>query len=129
MWTYYGGADFTSKEEENAFLVSVPRASFNHWDIQSQAGGVALEQGKEYLLSFDASSTNSSTVRIFFNRNEGWSWPECWKTDVSLTPELTHYEFRFVMESYTEFDWQFCLNFGKCTGDFVFKNATLTRVK
>ena len=129
MWTYYGGAAFTSKEEENAFLVSVPRASFNHWDIQSQAGGVALEQGKEYLLSFDASSTNSSTVRIFFNRNEGWSWPECWKTDVSLTPELQHYEFRFVMESYTEYDWQFCLNFGKCTGDFVFKNATLTRVK
>lgn len=128
MWTYYGSADYSSEEEGNAFLVSVQNSSQNHWDSQSQAGEVILEQGHEYLLSFDASSTDSATVRIFFNRNEGWSWPECWKTDVSLSPTLTHYEFRFVMESKTEFDWQFCLNFGKCTGDFVFKNATLTRV-
>ena len=125
-WSYYGDATYMAIPEENAFRVTVPQPSQNHWDMQSQAGGVMLIQGSEYVLSFDASSSDSSTVRIFFNRSDGWSWPECWKTDVSLTPEMKHYEFRFVMESQTQFDWQFCLNFGKCTGDFVFKDVSLT---
>ena len=129
VWTYYGAADYTAEEEENTFLVTVPNPSQNHWDMQSQSGNVTLEFGREYLLSFDASSTDSSTVTIFFNRSDGWFWPECWKTDVSLSPELSHYEFRFVMGSDTEDDWRFCLNFGKCTGDFVFKNVSLTIVQ
>ena len=127
-WRYYGDATFFADASDNSFHVSVPRYYENRWDIQSQAGDITLEQGCEYRLTFDASSSTSSEIRIFFNRHDGWGWPECWRADVTLNPELSSYELRFIMEAQTEDDWQFCLNFGKCTGDFVFKNVSLTRV-
>lgn len=127
-WRYYGDATFFADASDNSFHVSVPHYYENRWDIQSQAGDITLEQGCEYRLTFDASSSTSSEIRIFFNRHDGWGWPECWRADVTLTPELSSYELRFIMEAQTEDDWQFCLNFGKCTGDFVFKNVSLTRV-
>ena len=128
-WGYYGDALFRADTTDNSFHVSVPRFYENRWDIQSQAGDLTLERGREYLLSFDASCSTSSEMRIFFNRQEGWSWPQCWETDVVLSQDLKHYEFRFVMEADSHDDWQLCLNFGRCTGYFEFKNVSLTQVK
>jgi len=128
-WGYYGDAIFRADADNNSFHVSVPRVYQNTWDIQSQAGGLTLEKGHEYLLSFDASSSASAEMEIFFNRQEGWNWPQCWATHVVLSQDMKHYEFRFVMESDSHDDWQLCLNFGKCTGYFEFRNVSLTQIK
>lgn len=128
-WTYYGEATFRSGSEDNSFHVSVPQAHGHSWEIQSQAGEVEIVQGGEYCLTFEASSEDSATPKLLFNHPDGWNWPECWVTEVSLTPELTSYEFRFVMNDNTADDWQLCINFGKCTGDLVFQNVSFTRVR
>ncbi len=128
-WTYYGEATFRSDSADNSFHITVPQAHGHSWEIQAQAGEVEIEQGGEYCLTFEASSTDSATPKLLFNHPDGWNWPECWVTEVSLTPELTSYEFRFVMKDKTADDWQLCFNLGKCTGDLVFKNVSFTRIK
>ena len=129
MWTYYGDADFTAEEEENAFYVTVPEKLSNSWKIQAYTGDIELIHGGEYCLTFEASSSDSSTPKLMFALQEGWSEPQAWVSEIPLTPELTKYEYRFVMNESIEEGWKFCLNVGKCTGDLVFKNVSLVRVK
>lgn len=128
MWNYYGDADFTT-EEENALYVTVPEALGNSWRIQAYTGDIELIQGCEYCLTFEASSSDSSTPKLMFALQEGWSEPQAWVSEIPLTPELTSYEYRFVMNESIEYGWKFCLNVGKCTGDLVFKNVSLTRIQ
>ncbi|MBQ8800109.1 MAG: CotH kinase family protein [Lachnospiraceae bacterium] len=127
-WNYYGDAEFFADVSDNSFHVTVPRQCTNVWDIQSQSAKLTLEEGCDYRLTFEASSTNSSSIKLFFNRFDGWGYPNCWVADASLTPELKQYTFEFTMDSYTEHDWKLCLNFGHGTGDFVFKNVSLNRM-
>ena len=109
--------------------VSVPQATGNSWRIQAVAGDIELIPGGEYCLTFEASSTDSSKPKLLFALQEGWSEPQAWFTEVPLTPELTKYEYRFVMNESIEEGWKFCLNVGKCTGNLVFKNVSLTRIQ
>lgn len=128
-WTYSGEATFHADSTDNSFHVSVPQATGNSWRIQTVAGDIELIQGCEYRLTFEASSTDSSKPKLLFGLQEGWSEPQAWVAEVPLTPELKSYEFRFVMNERIEDGWKFCLNLGKCTGDLVFKNVSLTRIK
>ncbi|MBQ8548586.1 MAG: CotH kinase family protein, partial [Lachnospiraceae bacterium] len=128
-WTYYGEATFRVDSTDNSFHASVPQAHGHSWEIQAQAGEIELIPGCEYRLTFDASSTDSSKPKLLFGLQEGWSEPQAWVSEVPLTPELKSYEFRFVMTERIEDGWKFCLNLGKCTGDLVFKNVSLVRIK
>ena len=128
-WTYSGEATFRADSADNSFHVSVPEATGNSWKIQAVAGDIELVRGGEYCLTFEASSTDSSKPKLMFALQEGWSEPQAWVAEVPLTPELKSYEFRFVMNEREEDGWKLCLNGGKCTGDLVFKNASLTRIR
>ena len=129
-WTYYGDdATFRIDSTDNSFHASVPEKLSNSWKRQALAGDIELVQGGEYCLTFEASSTDSSTPKLMFALQEGWSEPQAWVSEIPLTPELTGYEYRFVMNESIEEGWKFCLNLGKCTGDLVFKNVSLTRIQ
>lgn len=128
-WSYYGSADIYTDPEDNSFHVDAPAFCWNVWDIQSQANDVFLEKGCTYRLTFDASCTVPSNFDIGFNRHDGWGgYPTCWWTNTTLSPELTTYEFEFTMDNDTYDDWRLCFNFGHGKGDFVIKNAVLTKM-
>lgn len=128
-WTYSGEATFRADSADNSLHVSVPEATGNSWKIQAVAGDIELVRGGEYCLTFEASSTDSSKPKLMFALQEGWSEPQAWVAEVPLTPESKSYEFRFVMNEKEEDGWKFCLNVGKCTGDLVIKNVSLTRIR
>lgn len=128
-WTYNGDATFRADSTDNSFHVSVPQATENSWRVQALAGDIELIPGGEYRLTFDASSSDSAKPKLLFALQEGWSEPQAWVAEIPLTPDLKSYEFRFVMKEWISEGWKFCLNVGKCTGDLVFKNVSLTRVR
>ncbi|MBR6537699.1 MAG: CotH kinase family protein [Lachnospiraceae bacterium] len=129
-WTYYGDdATFRIDSTDNSFHASVPEKLSHSWKRQALAGDIELVQGGEYCLTFEASSTDSSTPKLLFGLEEGWSEPQAWVSEIPLTPELTSYEYRFVMNEFIEEGWKFCINLGKCTGDLIFKNVSLTRIR
>ena len=57
------------------------------------------------------------------------NWPNCFWDSISLTTELTHYEIYFAMDHETHPDWKIYFNFGSGTGEYVIKNATLTKIE
>ena len=128
VWTYSGEATFHADSTDNSLHVSVPQATGNSWRIQAVAGNIELIPSGEYCLTFEASSTDSSKPKLLFALQEGWSEPQAWVAEVPLTPELKKYEYCFEMNESIEEGWKFCLNVGKCTGDLVFKNVSLTRI-
>lgn len=128
QWTYYGPATFYANPADNSFSVNVPNSTVQIWDIQSQACDLTLEKGSLYRLSFDASCSVTSSFDVGFNRYDGFGYPSCWWNNITLSPELTNYEFYIDINEETFPDWRLCFNFGHGKGDFVIKNATLTRV-
>ena len=128
-WSYYGEADFSADDSDNSFRVYVPQLTVNAWDIQSQSKKLTLEKGCEYKLSFDASNSEGSKMELGGNRRDGDDWPNCFWDSKELTTELTHYETYFIMEHDTQSDWKIYFNFGCGTGDYIIKNATLTKVE
>lgn len=128
-WSYYGNADFRADASDNSFRVSVPQVTKNSWDIQSQSRELTLETGCEYKLTFDASGSESSKLELGGNRRDGDNWPNCFWDSITLTTELTHYEIYFAMDHETHPDWKIYFNFGSGTGDYIIKNATLTKIE
>jgi len=128
-WSYYGDADFRADASDNSFHVNVPQKTVNSWDIQSQSKKLTLEKGCEYKLSFDASNSEGSQLDLGGNRRDGDSWPNCFWDSKDLTTELEHYETYFIMDHDTHPDWKIYFSFGCGTGDYVIKNATLTKVE
>lgn len=126
-WDYYGPADIYADPDQNAFYVNNPELCWNVWDIQSQVSDLYLEDGGLYRLTFEASCTETSDFALGFNRSDGVGWPTCWWHNMTLTPELTTYEFDFTVDGETNDDWRLCFNYGYGKGDFVIKNAVLTK--
>lgn len=127
-WNYYGPASVYADPQEHSLQVNVPEKTQDIWGIQSQAKILTLEKGCEYKLTFEASSTSSASLDIGINRYDGSGYPSCWWTNTTLSDEMRYYEFYFTMESNTHSDWQLCFNYGHGTGDFIIKNASLTKV-
>lgn len=128
-WSYYGDAAFNADTSDNSFRVVVPQITENSWDIQCQSKKLTLEKGCEYKLSFDASNSEGSKLELGGNRRDGDDWPNCFWDSKDITSELAHYETYFIMEHDTHPDWKIYFNFGCGTGEYVIKNATLTKVE
>lgn len=129
FWTFYGPASYLADETKNTFLVNVPEATGQVWDIQSQANQLALEPGCLYQLTFEASCTTATDFDIGINRYDGSEYPSCWWTSASLTPELTQFTFLIVTDQGPYSDWRLCFNFGNAAGDYLIQNAKLIKSK
>ncbi len=126
QWTYFGEAEFTVNDAENSFAVSVPAAMPESWQIQSQAGGLRLEKGKEYIITFRASCSEAAEMSLGINRYDDGNYPSCMWQGVTLTNELKTYTLGFTMKHDTHSDWTLCFNYGGAAGDYVVKDVVIT---
>ena len=79
--------------------------------IQPYYDGFGLFEGAEYILSFDARSTfpRSLFVRVQVN---GGDYHAYFETPVSLTEEMHHYSFSFIMKEKSDPAPRLCINMG-----------------
>ena len=129
QWGYYGDAEFTVKEEENAFCVSVPAATEESWNIQCTIHNITLTKGEKYRITFKASCTTPGEMSYGINRFDGKEYPSCFWDRVYLTEELKEYSVEFTMEKNTNYDWYLNFNFGDMAGDYVIKDVVMEKVE
>lgn len=125
-WYFYGDATATS--DAGTFYVNVPKATEYSWNIQSGAKDLTLENTCTYRLTFDASCDDSGKFEVFVNRFDGTNYPTVGIAELTLSADLTTYEYTFTMTLGTYSDWTLCFNYGLGTGNFVVKNVTLSKV-
>ena len=130
-WTHYastGTATFSPNADIHALNTSVTETGTYEWDIQAQAHGASLEQGKKYELTFEASCTEENILPFGFCRNDNGSYPCCYASAAKLTPELNRYRFTFNMSGETQSDWYLFFNYAMGCGDYFLQNVALREI-
>lgn len=127
-WTYYGTADFTAKPSDSSFIVNTPAVGTEAWDIQSQAKNISLENGKTYLLTFEASCSVDTIMTMGLMHYYNSEYIGCWYGNPALTSDMQKFTYLFKMDDITADDWFLYFNYAGTIGEFTVQNARLTEV-
>ncbi|MBQ8297821.1 MAG: CotH kinase family protein, partial [Ruminococcus sp.] len=132
-WTYHsssGVGTFSADSSADAFYANVTQAGEKPHKIQSQARNLTLEDGKTYVLSFEASCTEDTVFYFGLCRAaEDGTYPTCWVGEAPLTSDLKRYSFMFTVDYDTYNDWFLYFSYGGAVGNYTVKNAVLTELK
>lgn len=92
-------------------VLQVPGGTTNWWDSQLQQNGISLEQGKEYRLEFDASSTIAKTLQVAAGLNVD-PYTKYMEKAVQLTTVTQHYSSTIKMTKSSDPDAQLAFGLG-----------------
>jgi endoglucanase len=93
-WGLYGGSDPVFAD--GSVCTSLPGGQTNPWDAGLSFNGVAIEEGQNYVLSFTASATPETPVRVIVGEGVGAYRTTFEQSAAPLTSELTTYSFPFT---------------------------------
>ena len=116
------------------YIVYVTSKGSDWWNVQFQQGGIPLEQGKTYTLSFDAwkGPQNTGTQKVQINVGEDGGdytgYSHLPNGEFSLTTAATHYSFTFNMNEPSDAAARIEFNCGLYTGTYHFDNVSLVEV-
>lgn len=82
-------------------------------DIVLVQGDIALEQGKEYVVDFEARVTTPSSIRISIINSDYEEYTGDYSTTVNLMPDQSNYQIVFKVNRNTDADLTFRMEFGK----------------
>ncbi|QUL53694.1 carbohydrate binding domain-containing protein [Paenibacillus tritici] len=104
-WTLYK-RDWDSNPVKNtvmnavygALRVDLGGTGDDDWNVQVKQGGIPVEQGKKYLLRFDADASISREIRVLVQRDGSLdgNWTPYTNEKVSLSEAGGHYEYLFT---------------------------------
>ncbi|MCA1060060.1 carbohydrate binding domain-containing protein [Rossellomorea aquimaris] len=96
FWENYIHVDASAAimEEDGQAKISIENEGNETWSVQLYQGGLKLEPGVEYTLSFDASSTVDRTMEVTV---ENAGYHRYLSEVVQLGGDKAHYEYTFTM--------------------------------
>lgn len=121
---------------DEGFQVNITDAGYDTWAIQLYQRGVALEEGENYLVSFDARSTTERP--IIFHIEHATDYTDYFATNIDLAEEWTTYNYEFTMGEPSDSDSKFGFSLGGANEqvdfrfiehDIFINNVVLTKVE
>lgn len=125
-WTYYGSGNFSYDMSDKSFTCKTTSAGSLPWDVQSQAKGIYLEQGKTYLLTFEAKCSVPAEMTTGLMHKYNSEYIGCWYGAPMLTNEFQKFTYVFTMDDVTGNDWFLYFNYAGTAGEYTVRNVTLT---
>ena len=92
-WGLSEGIDF--EISDGVICIAQPEGSVNPWDVNLTINGVAIEEGKNYVLSFRASADPAQTPRVIVGENGG-GYRTVLDQSPAMSPELQEFSFPFT---------------------------------
>lgn len=96
-----------------------------NWHVQFYQGGLLIESGKSYTLSFDARTSQSRTIEARVEKN-GDPWTGFFNELPVLTTAMQNFSYTFTMSEPTEIDGRVSFNLGNGSGDVFIDNVVLS---
>ena len=93
-WGLYGGSDPVFAD--GAVCTALPGGQSNPWDAGLAFTGIPVEEGQNYVLTFTASATPDTPVRVIVGEGGGAYRTTFEQASVPLTSELTTYTYPFT---------------------------------
>jgi hypothetical protein len=117
-------ADFDTLNGEG--IIDVQTLGAHAWQIQLTQGGLILEKGAQYRISFDARSEGEAGILMSYVGQGGNSYAG-WNT-FQLTDEMTTYSYSFTMTAQTDNNAKVLFDLGHVATKIVVDNITLELV-
>lgn len=111
---------------DKSFTCKTTSAGSLPWDVQSQAKGIYLEQGKTYLLTFEAKCSVPAEMTTGLMHKYNSEYIGCWYGAPMLTNEFQKFTYVFTMDDVTGNDWFLYFNYAGTAGEYTVRNVTLT---
>ncbi|MBN1214721.1 MAG: cellulase family glycosylhydrolase [Candidatus Lokiarchaeota archaeon] len=105
-------------------VVDIIEAGNNDWEVQLVQSGLAIEVGFEYTVSFDARAEDIRDISVSVGE-EGGNYATYGARTLTLTTEMTHYEFTFMMEQDSDLNARLQFNMGLDINDVIINNVLL----
>lgn len=114
-WSFVTHQDFSAygsgKVENEEYIMQMLTTGTKLYHGNVSQGGILLENGKGYEVSFDAKASEAALLSWSLQQNGG-SWQDYMSDVVSLTTTMNTYTFRVIMEYPTDSDALFQLGIG-----------------
>jgi beta-glucanase (GH16 family) len=115
--------------ENGEYAVAIDSGGINIWDIHLGQTGFSIENGKEYVVSFDAYASDPRQISAIVGKNyDPWT---VYSGDhfFSLTTTKQTYTYSFIMTEPSDQQARFGFDVGALSADVFFDNVSLTESK
>ncbi len=118
-------AEATGGVEDGIYSLSIVNGGADAWDIHFGQTGLWIENGKTYIISFDAYADNPGQISAFVGKDA-----EPWNTysgtqPISLTTTMKTYTYSFTMNEQTDPQSRFGFDLGGNVNNIFFDNLAL----
>jgi len=104
------------------FMISITEGGNDVWDIHLGQSDINIENGKEYVVTFDAYAEAPRTISSITGKNSE-PWTAYNGSHIfSLTTEKETYSYSFIMSNQTDSQSRFGFDIGASTSDVFFDN-------
>lgn len=110
---------------DGACNVSVQNEGLNLWDINLSQSGLRIQQGKEYVLTFDASADASRQFSAFIGKNSDPWTVYSGSNMFSASSDWQSYELSFIMQEPTDENARIVFDLGTYPETITFDNVIL----
>lgn len=126
--TTHATAEATGDMIDGMYAVSINNGGDNAWDIHLGQTGVLIENGKEYLVTFDAYAEAPRQITALVGKNADPWTVYSGSQLISLTTTPQTHTFSFVMTEPTDPQSRIGFDLGGNTGDVFIDNIALRQV-
>ena len=118
-------AQATAAVENGEYAVSISHGGTNVWDINAGQAGLLIENGKRYIVSFDAYAAAPRQISALVGKNAAPWTIYSGSQVISLTTTKKTYTYSFTMNYETDSQARLGFDIGGSSTDVVFDNIML----
>ncbi|MHC4285710.1 MAG: aryl-sulfate sulfotransferase, partial [Planctomycetota bacterium] len=128
IWEVGGSANAAWNIENGASHFNITNGGTQISDVQLRQAGMKLVRGKEYVFEFDAWSALPRIIEAKVEQDES-PWINYSKIGYSsVTPNPTHFRYRFTMQDSSDYNARVVFNTGTSNTDVYIDNVSLITI-
>ena len=118
-------AQATGSVVNGEFVVSITNGSTESWHIQLMQSGLLIENGKKYMVSFDAYAASPRDISAAFIKDWTGEWTGYHYQTFAITTAKRKYKFEFYINDPTAQKGKFYFDLGNSSEDVYIDNVTV----
>lgn len=125
-WSSYinSAADAALSVTNGEFNGSVSNGGTANWHVQWYQGGITIEQGHSYSLTFEARSNSNRSIEVNVEKN-GDPWTSYNSESFGLSNQMESYGYTFTMNDVSDINSRVLFNLGGASGNVIIDNVAL----
>lgn len=112
---------------DGLYKINVTQPGTANWHIVHQQGGIPLEKGVTYLITFDAWADNPNSMDVFLSKNHS-DYGAYYSTIKAITTTKQKFSWTVKMAQASDLNCRFGFGLGKFTGNVYLDNVSIEKL-